>query len=257
MGTGGGTLGDDNAGVQVQAFGSTISSGGGNVMVTGQGGGSGSGGMNVGVSVSDGALITAGNTGDVTVNGAGGASTGQNNFGVYVAYSARGSRRGGGEVMVTGQGGERLRPQCVNYGVYAFVGGQITAGGMGKVPSWERAGPPRGPPIMESMCDGRFDDHFFWRRRHGHRPGRRHGIGSVTSGSTVSDGGSHLGWQHGQGSGHGYGPGHGRGDHRVGQLRRLVHQSPARRSLQVAATSWSPARAAAPGTAGRTTACLC
>jgi hypothetical protein len=130
-GTGGATSGDGNVGVAVDAgtFGTrtTITTGGGSVLVTGQGGGSGASTANYGVWVrSVAALIAAGGFGTLTVLGIGGASTGKT-YGVLDG----GLVVGGGGVNVTGQGGAGLGAQ--NDGVFVDTLGTIADAGPGTI----------------------------------------------------------------------------------------------------------------------------
>jgi hypothetical protein len=108
-----------------------VTSGGGNVSVSGQGGGSGASVFNVGVYVRGG-VVTAGGSGTVTVIGTGGASTGVSNFGVNVFGSGSQVTSGGGNVSITGQGGGSGASNF-NFGVSVQAGGVVTAGGSGNV----------------------------------------------------------------------------------------------------------------------------
>ena len=84
--------------------GSKITSGGGNVSVTGQAGGTGGASTdNIGVDV-DAGMITAGSNGTVTIQGTGGAGGGTTNIGVS-AHNNGTITSSGGDVFVTGHGG--------------------------------------------------------------------------------------------------------------------------------------------------------
>jgi hypothetical protein len=107
-------------GVSVQNAGK-ITSGGGNVAVTGHGG-KNSATDAEGVSVGSGGLITAGGAGTVTVAGTGGSNAGGLNFGVEVNGIGSVIYSGGGAVSVTGTGGSGTSP----YGLYLTSSGSIT-----------------------------------------------------------------------------------------------------------------------------------
>lgn len=134
VGQGGNLTGTEgqNVGVYVALAGSTITSSGGNVSVQGTGGGAANTMFNTGVLLGDG-IITAGNTGSVTVTGQGGSlnpsGTGGSNEGVNVNGSTARIMSSGGNVQVTGTGGGG--PFC--YGVDVTSGAQITAGSGGTV----------------------------------------------------------------------------------------------------------------------------
>ncbi|MEI7701389.1 MAG: protein kinase, partial [Planctomycetia bacterium] len=121
---------------------STVTSGGGNVVVNGTGGGKNSQ-YNVGVLVSDSGLITAPGTASVSVTGRGGnansnASAGTQAHGVWVYGSGSKQIRPkitstNGTVTVTGYGGNSnttlTSSAGSNYGVYVSQGGEISTGG--------------------------------------------------------------------------------------------------------------------------------
>ena len=131
MGTGGATTGANSFGVQVQAANSMITSSGGNVHVEGHGGGTGNSTSSIGVHISTTAKITAGNLGDVDVEGYGGAGTGANNHGVIILNASSMITSTGGDVMVTGiAGGGGSAANTI--GIY-IDDGTITAGGAGNV----------------------------------------------------------------------------------------------------------------------------
>ena len=127
----GGSGTSDNTGtasliaVKIMDAGSTITSSGANVQVTGIGGTSAGGMVAGGVLVFNGATISAGGTGTVTVTGTGGAST-DFNFGVDVVSAGSQITSNNGAVTVTGTGGTG---GSSNWGVFAQLGGKITAGG--------------------------------------------------------------------------------------------------------------------------------
>lgn len=166
QGTGGGSTANQNHGVSVTGSGSNISSLGANVQVTGLGGGTGASGANRGVDIdSDGpgtASISAGNAGNVVVNGTGSNTrlspgvrvggigglitsttgtvqvTGQGgngsfsfDVGVWVDAGTITSGMNGGSVTVSGLGG--TSPGGINHGVYVHSSvaktGLITSGG--------------------------------------------------------------------------------------------------------------------------------
>ncbi len=152
-GTGGNTspsgTGGNNYGVNVTVFsaknGTTlynnrITSSGGSVIVNGTGGGNGTGTGNYGVY--NAGLISATGSGNLTVTGQGGnaSGTGSSNFGVIVTgaplvntvnYPANFTSETG-NVTITGTGGGS-GTAANNYGVYANLGGVITAGSNGSV----------------------------------------------------------------------------------------------------------------------------
>ena len=120
----------------VRVSGGTITSGGGDVSVTGQGGGSGSGtgtgsdGSDYGVSVQATGEITSGGAGTVTVMGTAGSEPAPNQIGVRVSGGTITS--GGGAVSVTGLGGGS-GSGVMSQGVDLEQAGQITSGGSGTV----------------------------------------------------------------------------------------------------------------------------
>ncbi|MFL5330069.1 MAG: beta strand repeat-containing protein [Gemmataceae bacterium] len=111
----------------VELLQATVTSGGGNVTVTGVSAATGSASINVGVYV-DG-KITAGGAGSVTVNGTGGAGGGDANYGVFV-YNGSSIESSGGPVSVTGLAGGS---GTSSFNVGVNVDGQIKAGGNGSV----------------------------------------------------------------------------------------------------------------------------
>ena len=132
-GIGGVTTGNTNPGIFLSGAGSTITSAGGNVSVTGTGGGSGASTTNVGIRVVAAGTITAGSSGTVTVNGTGGTTTGNTNYGVYVTGTSSTITSSGGNVSVTGLGGGSVASSD-NYGVYVSTGiATITSGSNGNV----------------------------------------------------------------------------------------------------------------------------
>ena len=130
-GTGGEGSGGVNYGAVVVGAGSRITSGGGNVSVTGNAGAAG--GDNRGIEVMGGGQITSGGSGTVTVTGTGGGGAGAGIFhiGVHVRESST-ITSGGGDVTVTGTGGGAGTSRD-NYGVLVASAGQITADSSGTV----------------------------------------------------------------------------------------------------------------------------
>ncbi|MSR57620.1 MAG: matrixin family metalloprotease [Planctomycetaceae bacterium] len=126
------TVGSTNFGVYVADDGSSISSGGGDVSVTGIGGGIGEFSSNYGVAIQAAAHIAAGGGGAVAIAGIGGNTTDSwsSNFGVFVRDSSINS--GGGDVSVTGVGGA-TGASSFNFGVLVQAAAQITAGATGAV----------------------------------------------------------------------------------------------------------------------------
>ncbi len=127
VGNGGNGSAGSNYGVFVSTSAAKITSEGGNVSVTGTGGGSGP--NNRGVSVEATGQITASSSGTVTVVGNGSFSSGTANYGVYVTSIITSS---GGNVSVTGNG-RGIAASSLNYGVYVFIAGTISAGSTGTV----------------------------------------------------------------------------------------------------------------------------
>jgi len=120
-GTGGGGAGGlDGAGVALSALGSsgtTITSAGGNVQITGAGGGSGTASASTGVIVADSASVSAGGTGTVTISGTGGAGTGGSNYGVSITSASQGNTfitSNGGAVSITGIEGAGAGSYAIN-----------------------------------------------------------------------------------------------------------------------------------------------
>ena len=132
IGFGGTSTNVINYGVEVTGTNSLITSSGGAVAVTGTGGGSGTSNSNDGVYVGPNGQISAGGTGMVTIIGTGGATSGDSNNGVSVSDSSALITSSGGAVAITGIGGGSGTSNS-NYGVYAWFGGQISAGGTGTV----------------------------------------------------------------------------------------------------------------------------
>ncbi|HRI05229.1 MAG TPA: right-handed parallel beta-helix repeat-containing protein, partial [Pyrinomonadaceae bacterium] len=111
-------------GVFVNDF-SSITSIGGDVLVTGTGGAGGGGTDNYGVIVfGTNGFITSGGTGAVTVNGFGGSAASKN-FGVIPHSGGTITSGGSGAVIVNGTGG----PGVLGVGVEIFRNGKITSGG--------------------------------------------------------------------------------------------------------------------------------
>ncbi|HRI05200.1 MAG TPA: FG-GAP-like repeat-containing protein, partial [Pyrinomonadaceae bacterium] len=111
-------------GVFVNDF-SSITSIGGDVLVTGTGGAGGGGTDNYGVIVfGTNGVITSGGTGAVTVNGFGGTAASKN-FGVIPHTGGTITSGGSGAVVVNGTGG----PGVFGVGVEVFRNGKITSGG--------------------------------------------------------------------------------------------------------------------------------
>ncbi|MGE3466462.1 MAG: choice-of-anchor Q domain-containing protein, partial [Pyrinomonadaceae bacterium] len=113
QGTGGGSTGPANIGVDVFAGpGATITSSGGDVLVKGTGGGVGASGQNYGVIVRDTGIITAMGSGTITVEGQGGNLTGTGEANDGVVVTASGGPIGGtianvgsGNTTITGTAG--------------------------------------------------------------------------------------------------------------------------------------------------------
>jgi hypothetical protein len=131
QGTGGLSSSSSIYGVLVSGTNAQISSSGGAVLVQGTGGGSGSSGFNHGVFVQSAGVITAGDSGTVTVEGQSGNTTGTGlfNYGVYITDSGSQITSAGGSVSVSGTGSVGGG----NYGVFVFNSGSITSGGTGAV----------------------------------------------------------------------------------------------------------------------------
>lgn len=123
-------------GVSASGLRSSITSAGGDVFVTGTGGGIGGAGYDVGVHVAAGALLSAGDSGLVSVQGTGGNGSGDEHYGVWVGASSSGHRAtitsSGGNVVITGQGGG-VDAARFNDGVRLWDRGLITAGELGAV----------------------------------------------------------------------------------------------------------------------------
>ena len=130
-GGGGASTGEFNFGVAVDGSGSTISSGGANVQITGTSASTGAGNNAYGVYVNGaGALLSAGGTGTVTVMGTGSGSTaGQFPSGVHVQVGGT-INSSGGNVSVTGIGGG-TGAAFAAFGVGIYQNGTISAGGAG------------------------------------------------------------------------------------------------------------------------------
>ena len=131
IGTSGGADGPYNLGVSVigRTSPAEITSSGGNVLVRGTGNGSSASENNRGVEVLSGGVITAGNSGAVTIEGTGGNSGIGYEHGVLVSgMSDAGDpatiTSSGGHVSVTGQGGG-TGAASQNYGVSLSGGGRI------------------------------------------------------------------------------------------------------------------------------------
>ncbi|MDX1969360.1 MAG: hypothetical protein SFV23_19440, partial [Planctomycetaceae bacterium] len=119
-------------GVSVTGAGSTITSSGGDVSVTGNGGGNGTVGTNYGVHLLNGGTISSGGTGQVDVHGTGGVATGFLNVGVFISGSGATITSVGGDVRVVGDGGG-TGSSGNNYGVYLTTGGAVSALSTGDV----------------------------------------------------------------------------------------------------------------------------
>ncbi len=134
QGTGGTGSGGLNHGVRIDGVGSKMTTGGGNVSVTGVGGTGGTGGSgigNLGVYLTSSNTIMSGGSGSVTVLGTGGTSNGDNNFGLYIVNSGQ-ITSSGGNVQVTGIGGSGSG--LGNVGVYIRENStKISSGGAGTV----------------------------------------------------------------------------------------------------------------------------
>jgi hypothetical protein len=118
-------------GVFVTGAGSTVTSTGADVHVTGFGGGVNSSSQSNGVEVTAGAIITAGGSGDVFVTGFGGNGS-FNNMGVRVFNAGSFITSTGGNVTVIGNGTSNpVSSQGI--GVFVSSGGKITATGEGEV----------------------------------------------------------------------------------------------------------------------------
>ena len=126
--------GGNNVGVAVYTSGAKITSGGGNVSVTGTGGGAGSATINPGVFLATTGQIAAGGAGTVTVIGNGGNANGAggNNSGVQVVSAGSAITSNGGDVSVTGTGGCLNGTGTANSGVLLDISAAVTASG-GKI----------------------------------------------------------------------------------------------------------------------------
>jgi hypothetical protein len=146
-GVAGKTSGNQNVGVWVQCtttsnVSTTVTSGGGNVVVNGTGGGENSQ-FNIGVVVSDGAIVIAPGTASVSVTGRGGnanstSGSGTQAHGVWVYGSGSKQIRpkitsNNGPVTVTGYGGNTnttlTSSAGSHHGVNISNGGEISSGG--------------------------------------------------------------------------------------------------------------------------------
>jgi hypothetical protein len=129
QGTGGGTTGNTNYGVQVTGAAALITSSGGAVQVVGQGGGSGNSGSNAGVYLLSSGTISAGGSATVNVQGTGGTSSGGSNVGVWLFAGNPFITSSGGSVTVIGNGGG-----TGSFGSNGVtINGTVTAGGTGTV----------------------------------------------------------------------------------------------------------------------------
>ena len=136
-----GTTKGQNAGISVDH--STITSGGGNVVINGTGGGGidntagYNGADNRGVYVLNLGVIKAGGIGSVSVTGKGGNNTTGGtfgyNYGVYVNNSGSLITSEGGNVSVSGTGGGDNGTSPDNFGIYVYSGGAISSGSTGSV----------------------------------------------------------------------------------------------------------------------------
>ena len=133
-GTGGLIPTNGNYGVFISGASANVSSGGGDVLITGYGGGnSGNTDYNQGVVIINNPVVTSGGSGNMTVTGYGGGNgTGTNNNGVYIPSGSITSG-GSGSVIVSGTGSANSSG-ANNHGVYVTgSGNKITSGGAGSV----------------------------------------------------------------------------------------------------------------------------
>ena len=123
-----GGLGVSGGDEGVRVSNATITSGGGDLTVSGTG--TASGGLNYGVHLENAAVVSSGGDGNTYVIGTGGESSeGNLNVGVYLESYSRITSMGNGNVVVTGIGGNG---GSGNIGVYVNRS-RITSGGTGKV----------------------------------------------------------------------------------------------------------------------------
>ena len=129
-GTSGASSGTDNHGIYINGTGSTITSSGGNVSVTGNSSTVGSGSNGRGILMESSSQISAGGSGSVTVLGEGSdLTTGSGNFGLYIVNSTITSS--GGNVSVTGNAGG-MTTSSANRGVQ-IERSEVSATGTGTV----------------------------------------------------------------------------------------------------------------------------
>lgn len=126
----GASSGNIHSGVLVTGSGASISTNGTHLSVTGFGSTLGS--SNFGVQVASAGTITAGGSGNVTVQGTGGTVTTTTNDGIRVIGANSIITSGGGNVTVTGFGGG-ISASNTNPGVSITTAGSISAGGSGTV----------------------------------------------------------------------------------------------------------------------------
>ena len=135
--------------VGIDVINATIGSTSGSITLQGRGG-DGTGGAQDGVVIEGGAVVGAGTSGPVSINGAGGASTAttNGNWGVFVTGTNSAITSNGGSVLVLGQGGGKdassVSTSTYNVGVGIDNSGKITAGGVGSVTVQGTGGATRG-----------------------------------------------------------------------------------------------------------------
>ena len=132
LGQGGASSGQQNYGVLIAGANTTVTSGGGNVNITGCGPLSANGANQHGISMQTGAMVTSGGNGSVTLTGTAGTgdfgTTGNGHMGVQVSGSNTTVTSGGsGPVLVRGYGGGS-GARVGNVGVQVISAGVITGG---------------------------------------------------------------------------------------------------------------------------------
>ncbi len=137
LGTGGASAAGTSCGVYVTGTGSLVTSGGGNVTVTGTGGDTGTGafGNDFGVDITLGAAVTAIGNGTVTIAGTGGIGGSGHNDGVLIGTDGSASAVAGG-VTIQGKGG--TGSGGFNEGV--VIDGIVGSGGTGSTLSIQGTG---------------------------------------------------------------------------------------------------------------------
>ena len=173
--------------------GSAITSGGGNVSVTGLGGGSGASDENIGVLAASAGQITAGGAGTVTVMGTGGATSGGEDAGVYVYGTGSAITSGGGNVSVTGLGGGSGTAIRISA---SLPKGRLRLAAPARSPSWAPAAQRRAAMISEFLWTSPARHHLRRRQRQRHRTGGGTGgfaielaggsITTATNGGTIT-----------------------------------------------------------------------